>query len=57
MTSHGAQVSSPPSQLAVRQAEINSEEAVDDDMKYLNIIRNQLLQVSMDNGTSLPVMA
>ena len=53
MASHGTQVSNPPSQHGVRQAKMSSEEAVDDDMRYLNIIRNQLLQVSMDNGKSL----
>ena len=57
MESHGTQVSNPPSQQRVRSGtsqryvkEANAVEVVDEDVRYLSSIRNQLFQVSNDNG-------
>ena len=57
MESHGTQVSNPPSQRGFRSGssqrharETTAEETVDEDVKYLNNIRNQLFQVSQENG-------
>ena len=59
MVSHETQVSNPPSRREARSRNSQtheqapktiSDEIVDDNMRYLDSIRSQLLQVSKENG-------